>query len=1249
MPTRKITRAARRAGGSVPQPKAKVSEYPSLVDLLSAVQHNNIGILPVSPHKGLGILGKGLSGGIQQSTADLSTVLAFKEGIPSKIIHDTDHDQDWYSLVTEVTILQHPPIQANPHIIELLGISFYITAGRRAWPVAVTSKVNRGDLTTILTHNRDGFLTEDVRMVLFAGLAEALYVLHSCGVAHGDIKTENIVIEVTEDNQINLLLIDFGSSVISGQTRLPTRSEPWNAPELENASSHLNYEELAQTDLYSFGLVCLHLLLPVESLVGAGLCLIRSQDQTDDQWAKELGQKRLAKASEGRDSLTTGVLGVLELSDVSQDRRTLLRKIFDATIQPPPGRRRLPWEDILPYIQQYLSHSYHETPRPILYPPPLAFSSVDSDHSKHRIFRLGATLGELDDTDYVLPINIFEDLSYKADNSACESCRRDYAFQISICYIIGFGCFRSLSHSQQWLEKSGGVQRDLNLAINDIAKQYKHSGRVEKEYQLSKRLPEAERALREQVEARALILGDSELWLAKLNLELSLTLKTRFRLVEAEKCQMQVTKILREHLGDQHPNYLMATVDLASTIASQGLLRQAERLLIEVQPSLEAALGPRHPETITSLQVQAGVQFELGEVKKAEHLFRQVVSVRTKALTAIHPLTVRAELSLVTVLWAQGSLTEASAVMQSIDEKVAGAFAGDNMSKAQFSITSAMLYAEMGQLDHALEKVAEGLAAMDTLKLPENDSLRLDGLETLSVIYDATMEKERQEVILRQVLELKSGQDERDRKTLTTTCLLARNLLWQFRLDEASVVAKKVLAASSGSITEDPEIHLTALNTLAKVLTCRGQVDEAEKMREEFLNLCEVELGQDNTFTLHAASLLGILLADRGKFLKAQHLYERVLSHLGSGPQPGIKAIKVKRLLADTYCELGDFEKGMEQCQEGIVWATSALGESHMESLALYNTMGRIYTLTERFVEADQLYITKLEKQSEGTEMEAFVAENMSTLRRRQNRLEEALELKAKSKDLMKASLGENHPVFIKMEGNFLSDYMAQPKTLTQDLEKDVLENIKRKKAILGANHPSAIMTMCDLAHAYADLGRLLESDKLFQEAWDSGNVSKIQSPERYATLLARRANVNFRLSRFSEAEGLERESLAVRQRIFDETHSAILTNMGNLASTLNAQGKYSEAEDYLRQVVAIRERILASEIRTVHSFLKSRIALGAVLFFQSKLAESLDLYVSSIAVAEEVGLPDAIVNVWRADLNEVLKKSADFGTPGAE
>ena len=168
-----------------PQPQQRISESASLVDFMNALQLNDIAFLPVSPHTGLGILGRGLSGLIQQSTADSATMLAFKEGIPSKNIRDTEQDQDWYSLVTEVTVLQHGPVKANPHIVDLVGISFSVlpdgTMNQRAWPFVIISKVNYGDLTTILRDNKDDCLKKRGRMILFAGFAEALIVLHSCG------------------------------------------------------------------------------------------------------------------------------------------------------------------------------------------------------------------------------------------------------------------------------------------------------------------------------------------------------------------------------------------------------------------------------------------------------------------------------------------------------------------------------------------------------------------------------------------------------------------------------------------------------------------------------------------------------------------------------------------------------------------------------------------------------------------------------------------------------------------------------------------------------------------------------------------------------------------------------------------------------------------------------------------------------------------------------------------------------------
>jgi hypothetical protein len=185
MPTRKITRVARRHGaaGSLPAPPA--TESASLMDFINAVQQNNSSFLPVSSHKGLGILGRGLSGGIKQSTADALTGLAFKEGAPSKRERDTEHDQDWYSLVTEITVLQHKPIRENPHFIDLLGVCFYVESkagiDKRAWPLLVTTKVNRGDLSNLLLNEQQGLLTDNVRMQLFAEIAEAIHVLHACG------------------------------------------------------------------------------------------------------------------------------------------------------------------------------------------------------------------------------------------------------------------------------------------------------------------------------------------------------------------------------------------------------------------------------------------------------------------------------------------------------------------------------------------------------------------------------------------------------------------------------------------------------------------------------------------------------------------------------------------------------------------------------------------------------------------------------------------------------------------------------------------------------------------------------------------------------------------------------------------------------------------------------------------------------------------------------------------------------------
>ena len=154
-------------------------ETNGIVDLLNAVQRLEVSFLPVSPQSGLGIVGRGLSGDIYQSTADAATSFTFKNGIPSRIPRDDDHVQDWYSLVTQLSVLQHPPIKKSPHIIDIVGVSWKVDLpATRAWPYFVIPKVNRGSLAEFLLEED---ITDGVRFQICAQVVEAFALLHNCG------------------------------------------------------------------------------------------------------------------------------------------------------------------------------------------------------------------------------------------------------------------------------------------------------------------------------------------------------------------------------------------------------------------------------------------------------------------------------------------------------------------------------------------------------------------------------------------------------------------------------------------------------------------------------------------------------------------------------------------------------------------------------------------------------------------------------------------------------------------------------------------------------------------------------------------------------------------------------------------------------------------------------------------------------------------------------------------------------------
>jgi hypothetical protein len=181
MPTRKITRVYKQATRG--NPHAQEVEAANLLNFMTIIQRTKVSLLPISPHKALGALGRGLSGSIQQATADVATVFAFKEGVPDKTLRDSNDTQDWYSLITEITILQHKWVRNSHRFADLVGVSFYVQSSpsRRAWPLIVTSRANRGDLAAFLSNQEPQSLTDAIRRLLFAEVLEAIYILRECG------------------------------------------------------------------------------------------------------------------------------------------------------------------------------------------------------------------------------------------------------------------------------------------------------------------------------------------------------------------------------------------------------------------------------------------------------------------------------------------------------------------------------------------------------------------------------------------------------------------------------------------------------------------------------------------------------------------------------------------------------------------------------------------------------------------------------------------------------------------------------------------------------------------------------------------------------------------------------------------------------------------------------------------------------------------------------------------------------------
>ena len=157
------------------------------------------------------------------------------------------------SILMEIYALTHPPLYKHSNIITLLALGWGTNPYNPSYrlPVIVTEFADQGNLAALQARET---LTSETKRNLSLDIGRGLQVLHACGIIHGDVKSENVLIFSDPKKKYVAKLGDFGFSLVgeaSADQVYIGGTTPWRAPETtEPVPRHL----LTGTDVYSYGL-----------------------------------------------------------------------------------------------------------------------------------------------------------------------------------------------------------------------------------------------------------------------------------------------------------------------------------------------------------------------------------------------------------------------------------------------------------------------------------------------------------------------------------------------------------------------------------------------------------------------------------------------------------------------------------------------------------------------------------------------------------------------------------------------------------------------------------------------------------------------------------------------------------------------------------------------------------------------------------------------------------------------------------
>ncbi|KAK7943800.1 TPR-like protein [Apiospora aurea] len=878
------------------------------------------------------------------------TSFVFKRVADKSKLYDPE-DRIFRTVVNEMAALRHPSIRDHPNIAELQGLCWDVPVAEdrednepiaKAWPVLVFEKSPYGDLSSFATVPLGQALSFDERLDICLDVGRAIADMHSNGEfgqgqysilptadatdAHEVSSTNVLIFKDQATDTFTAKAIDFGFSsryVNDDDVLRLARTPPWDAPEVRKYTEFKPIDA-RKADVFSFGMLCLWVLFE------------QNLSSENSIWSQ------LHPQLETRDAMAR--LATLK-ADNKLFLREQLRRFFELSLGIDPNTR--------PSNLQHLLTCLDPNREAMLEINHLAeyFSPWDCE------FSITYAIRALYGVDFRVRSYLTECLKKHSTNGVhCRhaSERQNTAFQLAICYLVGFGIAGNGEESRAMLELSGKQDSDLrqemlsfvnptfkwarsaifgelfelgHIAVFDMAGYYR-------EHDL---LRDAEQMVRQEIDALRKAVGDRCLYTMDLLHTLCAVLSHQGRPEEAQKLQKKALEKCQRIFGEKHVGTLSFMEILGSTYRIEGQQEQ-------------------HPATLNAKDVLASIYRDRGRWQDAKDLGLSVVQASRKTFGEEHFATMGSMENLASTYRANGQWDEASRVGEQV-LKVSLRVCGDKSPIVLVSMENLVkTYNSQMRLVDAKKMALEAKAACLSI-LGIEHTVTLSVMSNLAATYQLQGRWAEAEEMGTIVMEGQMAHvGEESPFTQLNMTRLASTYRLQGKWDRAERIEARVLESSRRKYGPEHPDTLVSMNNQAATYRNLKRLEEAEDLSLQAMEASKNLFGVEDPRTLATVGNFALIRRDQGRFEEALALEVQVATLrdkvLGADHPETISAAAN---LVMTYLSLRRFREAEEMGKRAKVASQRVLSAEHPLTLQRIDNLAWIYESQERWGDAEEL------------------------------------------------------------------------------------------------------------------------------------------------------------------------------------------------------------------------------------------------------------------------------------------------------